>query len=83
MKLKKKELLSLTQGNMTLSGYRDHFTWLSRYALEEVDTAKKREECFLEGLIGSLTTSCRAIVFQISRLHQQSNGLGKKKEGVI
>jgi hypothetical protein len=52
MKLKKKEFLSLTQGNMTVSEYRDRFTQLSRYALEEVDTDEKRQECFLEGLIG-------------------------------
>jgi hypothetical protein len=32
MKLKKKEFLSLTQGNMTVSEYRDCFTQLSRYA---------------------------------------------------
>jgi hypothetical protein len=32
MKLKKKEFLSLTQGNMTVSEYRDHFTQLSCYA---------------------------------------------------
>jgi hypothetical protein len=54
MKLKKKELLSLTQGNMSVSEYRDRFTQLSRYALEEVDTDEKRQECFLEGLIGPL-----------------------------
>jgi hypothetical protein len=53
MKLKK-EFLSLTQGNMTVSEYRDRFTQLSRYALEEVDTNEKRQERFLEGLIGPL-----------------------------
>jgi Fe-S-cluster formation regulator IscX/YfhJ len=54
MKLKK-EFLSLTQGNMYVSEYRDRFTQLSRYALEEVDTDKKRQqERFLEGLIGHL-----------------------------
>jgi hypothetical protein len=31
MKLKKKEFFSLTQGNMTVSEYRDRFTQLSRY----------------------------------------------------
>jgi hypothetical protein len=34
MKLKKKEFLSLTQGNMSVSEYRDRFTQLSRYAPE-------------------------------------------------
>jgi hypothetical protein len=41
MKLKKKEFLSLTQGNMTVSEYCDLFTQLSRYAPEEVDTDEK------------------------------------------
>jgi hypothetical protein len=41
MKLKKEEFLSLTQGNMTVSEYRDRFTQLSRYALEEVDMDDK------------------------------------------
>jgi hypothetical protein len=53
MKLKK-EFLSLTQGNMSVSEYRDCFTQLSRYAPEEVDTYEKHQECFLEGLIGPL-----------------------------
>jgi hypothetical protein len=54
MKLKKKEFLSLTQGGMSISEYRDRFTQLSRYAPEEVDTDEKRREQFLEGLIGPL-----------------------------
>jgi hypothetical protein len=52
MKLKK-EFLSLTQGNMSVSEYHDRFTQLSRYA-PEVDTDEKRQERFLEGLIGPL-----------------------------
>jgi hypothetical protein len=51
MNLKKKELLSLHQGGMSFSEYRDRFTQLSRYALEEVDTDEKRDGRFLEGLI--------------------------------
>jgi hypothetical protein len=54
MKLKKKEFLSLTQGNMSVSGYHDRFTLLSCYASEEVDTDEKRQEHFLEGLIQPL-----------------------------
>jgi hypothetical protein len=53
MKLKK-EFISLTQGNMSISEYRDRFTQLSRYTPEEVDTNEKRQERFLEGLIGPL-----------------------------
>jgi hypothetical protein len=47
IKLKKKEFLSLTQGNMSVSEYRDRFTQFSHYAQEEVDTDEKRQECFL------------------------------------
>jgi hypothetical protein len=51
MKLKKKEFVSLTRGGMSVSEYRDHFTQLSHYAPEEVDTDEKRQEQFLKGLI--------------------------------
>jgi hypothetical protein len=54
MKLKMKEFLSLTQGNMSISEYQVKFTQLSRYAPEEVDIDEKRQECFLKGLIGPL-----------------------------
>jgi hypothetical protein len=36
MKIKKKEFLSLKQGSMTVSEYRDRFIQLSRYAPDEV-----------------------------------------------
>jgi hypothetical protein len=54
MKIKKKEFLSLKQGNMTVSEYRDKFIQLSRYALEEVADDERKHEKFLEGLIGPL-----------------------------
>jgi hypothetical protein len=54
MKIKKKEFLSLKQGNMTVSEYRDKFIQLSRYALEEVADDERKREQFLEGLIGPL-----------------------------
>lgn len=54
MKMKKKEFISLTQGNMSESQYHDRFTQLSWYAPEDVDIDEKLQERFLEGLIGSL-----------------------------
>jgi hypothetical protein len=54
MKIKKKEFLSLKHGNMTLSEYVDKFIQLSRYALEEVADDERKQEQFLEGLIGPL-----------------------------
>ena len=52
MKIKKKEFLSLMQGNM--SEYRDKLIQLSRYAPEEVADDEKKQEQFMEGLIGPL-----------------------------
>jgi hypothetical protein len=50
----KKEFLSLKQGGMSLSEYRDKFIQLSQYALGEVDDDEKKQELFLEGLIEPL-----------------------------
>jgi hypothetical protein len=47
----KKEFLSLKQGGMSLSEYRDRFIHLSWYAPGEVDVDEKKQELFLEGLI--------------------------------
>ena len=54
IKLKHKEFLALKQGNMSVSEYRDKFTQLSRYAPNDVDTDAKRQDRFLDGLIGPL-----------------------------
>jgi hypothetical protein len=54
MKIKKMEFLSLNQGNMTVSEYRDKFIQLLRYALEEVAKDERKQEQFMEGLIGPL-----------------------------
>jgi hypothetical protein len=54
MKIKKKEFLSLNQGNMTVSEYRDKFIQLLRYAPEEVADDERKQEQFMEGLIGPL-----------------------------
>jgi hypothetical protein len=35
---------------MTVSEYVTHFTQLSRYAPNDVDTDEKKQECFLNGL---------------------------------
>jgi hypothetical protein len=80
MKLKKKEFLSLTQGNMIVSEYRDRFTQLSRYAPEEVDTDKKRQEHFLEGLIGPLNYQLQSHTFpNFQTLLNKAIGLESKR----
>jgi hypothetical protein len=50
IKLKKNEFQDLKQGSMTVSEYVTRFTQLSRYALNDVDTDKKKQESFLNGL---------------------------------
>jgi hypothetical protein len=54
MRLKKKEFLSLQQGGMSVTEYRDRFIELSRYAPEEVADDPKKQERFMEGLAGPL-----------------------------
>jgi hypothetical protein len=50
----KKESLFLKQGNKSVSEYRDKFIQLSKYAPEEVAEDERKQERFLEGLIGPL-----------------------------
>jgi hypothetical protein len=50
IKMKKKEFQDLKQGSMFVNEYVTRFTQLSRYAPHEVDTNKKKQECFLKGL---------------------------------
>jgi hypothetical protein len=50
MKIKKKEALSLKQGNMSVSEYRDKFIQLSRYAPDEVADDERKQEHFTEGV---------------------------------
>jgi hypothetical protein len=50
----KKEFLSLKRRGMSVREYRDKFIQLSRYAPGEVDDDEKKQELFLEGLIGPL-----------------------------
>jgi hypothetical protein len=50
----KKEFLSLKQRNMSVSEYRDKFIQLSRYVPDEVADDERKQEHFMEGLIGPL-----------------------------
>jgi hypothetical protein len=54
IKFKKKEFQDLKQGSMMVSEYVTHFTQLSRYAPNDVDTDEKKQECFLDGLAYAL-----------------------------
>ncbi|WVZ93028.1 hypothetical protein U9M48_039051, partial [Paspalum notatum var. saurae] len=50
MKMKKKEFLSLKQGSMSATEYRDKFLQLARYATAEVAEDREKQEYFLEDL---------------------------------
>jgi hypothetical protein len=50
MKLKRKEFLSLKQGQMIVTEYRDKFIQLSMYAPRSSGSDKKKREHFLKGL---------------------------------
>jgi hypothetical protein len=45
---------------MSVNEYVTMFTQLSRYALHEVDTNEKKQECFLNGLNDGLTYALEA-----------------------
>jgi hypothetical protein len=47
-----------------MSEYVTHFTQLSCYALNDVDTDEKKEECFLNGLDGGLSYALEARDFK-------------------
>jgi hypothetical protein len=64
IKLKKKEFQDLKQGSMSVNEYVTKFTQLSRYALHEVDTDKKKQECFLNNLNDGLAYALEARDFK-------------------
>jgi hypothetical protein len=59
MKLKK-EFENLKQGSMSVSEYVTHFTQLSRYASDNVDTDEKKQDWFLNGLNDGLAYALEA-----------------------
>jgi hypothetical protein len=59
MKLKK-EFEDLKQGSMSVSEYVTHFTQLSRYAPDNVDTNEKKQDWFLNGLNDGLASALEA-----------------------
>jgi hypothetical protein len=80
IKLKQKEFLALKQGSMSVSEYRDKFTQLSRHAPDEVDTDPKRQERFLDGLIGPLNYQLKSHTFpNIQTLLDKAIGLESKR----
>jgi hypothetical protein len=64
IKLRKKEFQDLKQGSMTVNEYVTHFTQLSCYAPDDVDTDEKKQECFLNGLDDGLAYALEARDFE-------------------
>src|ERR1041384_7489861 len=54
IQLKKREFSDLRQGNMSVAEYVNKFTYLSRYAPEDVNTDGKKQFLFLKGLTNDL-----------------------------
>jgi hypothetical protein len=80
IKLKQKEFLALKQGNMFVTEYLDKFTHLSRYAPDEVNTDPKRQERFLDGLIGPLNYQLQSHTFpNFQMLLNKAIGLENKR----
>jgi hypothetical protein len=50
MKLKRKEFADLKQGGMIVNEYLNSFIQLSRYAPDDINTYKKKQDMFLNGL---------------------------------
>jgi hypothetical protein len=79
--LKQKEFLALKQGNMAVSEYLDEFTQLSCYAPYEVNTDAKRQERFLDGLVGPLDYHLQSHTFSnFQMLLNKAIGLENKRK---
>jgi hypothetical protein len=65
---------------MSVTEYLDKFTHLTRYAPDEVDTDPKRQERFLDGLIGPLNYQLQSHTFpNFQTLLDKAIGLEKKR----
>jgi len=81
IKLKQKEFLALKQGSMSVSEYRDKFTQLSRYTPNDVDTDAKRQDRFMDGLIGPLNYQLQSHTFpNFQTLLDKAIGLESKRK---
>ena len=63
VELKQDEFLNLKQGSMLVCEYRNQFTQLSSYALEEVDNDAKKQKCFLKGLNDGVQLQLMTVVY--------------------
>jgi hypothetical protein len=81
IKLKQKEFLSLRQGSMSVTKYLDKFTHMACDASDEVNTDPKRQERFLDGLIGPLNYQLQSHTFpDFQTLVNKAIGLESKRK---
>jgi hypothetical protein len=64
MKLNKKEFQDLKQGSMNMSEYVTHFTQLTCYAPNDMDTDEEKQDCFLNALNDGLAYTLEACDFK-------------------
>jgi hypothetical protein len=80
IKLKQREFLALKQGNMSVNKYLNKFIQLSCYAPDQVNTDRKRQERFLNGLIGPLNYQLQShILPNFQMLLNKAIGLENKQ----
>jgi hypothetical protein len=83
MNLKKKEFQDLKQGFMTKSEYVTHFTQLSRYAPNYVDTDEKKQDYFLNGLNDGLAYALEARDFESFKVMVNKSLMLGNRRGIL
>jgi hypothetical protein len=83
IKLKNKELQDLKQGSIMVSEYVTRFTQLSRYAPNDVDTDKKKQECFLNRLEDGLAYALEARDFENFQTMVDKTLVLKNRRGIL
>jgi hypothetical protein len=79
----KKEFQDLKQGSMSMNENITKFTQLSHYALHEVDTDEKKQECFLNGLNDGLAYALEARDFENFQGMVNKASMLENRRGVI
>jgi hypothetical protein len=80
MKIKRKVFLSLKQGSMSVSEYRDRFIQPSRYSPDEVGEDERKQDHFIEGLNGPLQYALVAHTFpSFQRLFDKALAIEHKR----
>lgn len=78
MAQKRMEFLNLKQRNMCVADYMQQFTYLSRYALDDVNTETKKVEAFFNGMQDSLKFHLSG--FKFATLHELVDDAIQKEE---